>query len=44
MEEEGHSPCTLKKKPKVGLDQGWDHNDHSNGDCNLQQNPIIKNL
>ena len=22
MEEEGHSPCTLKKKPKVGLDQG----------------------
>ena len=23
MEEEGHSPCNLKKKPKVGLDQGW---------------------
>ena len=23
MEEEGHSLCTLKKKPKVGTDQGW---------------------
>ena len=22
MEEEGHSLCTLKKKPKVGTDQG----------------------